>query len=59
MSKLLSRKEVAQRLSVSVDTIKRWEKNGQIAAIKLPGAVRFREEWLENWLNKRTIKAKS
>lgn len=58
MSKLLSRKEVAERLSVSVDTIKRWEKAGKIAAIKLPGAVRFREDWLENWLNKRTIKAK-
>jgi excisionase family DNA binding protein len=59
MEKLLSRKEVAERLSVSVDTIKRWERAGKIACIKLPGAVRFRAEWLENWLNKRTIKAKS
>lgn len=60
MSNLLSRKKVAERLSVSVDTIKRWEREGKVSCIKLPGgSVRFKEEWIESMLNSRTIKAKS
>ena len=60
MSNLLSRKKVAELLSVSVDTIKRWEREGKVTCIKLPGgAIRFKEEWLENMLKSRTIKAKS
>lgn len=57
MSNLLNRKQVAERLAVSVDTIKRWERAGKISRIKLPGAVRFRPEWLESWIDKNTIKA--
>lgn len=57
MNKLLNRKEVAQRLGVSVDTIKRWERDGIITRVKLPGAVRFRPEWLESFIDKKTIKA--
>jgi excisionase family DNA binding protein len=60
MSNLLSRKKVAERLSVSVDTIKRWEKAGKITWTKTPGGgVRFKEEWIESILNKRTVKNKS
>lgn len=57
MSKLLTRREVADRLAVSVDTIKRWEREGKIPRVKLPGAVRFRPEWLETWIDNKTIKA--
>lgn len=57
MSNLLTRQQVAERLSVSVDTIKRWERDGKIPRVKLHGAVRFRPEWLESWIDKRTIKA--
>lgn len=58
MSKLLNRREVADRLGVSVDTIKRWERLGKIAKIKLPGAVRFKAEELEKWIDSKTVKAK-
>lgn len=57
MSNLLNRKQVAERLGVSVDTIKRWEREGKIPRVKLPGAVRFRPEWLETWIENKTIKA--
>lgn len=60
MSNLLSRRKVAERLSVSVSTLKRWEKAGEITWTKTPGGgVRFKEEWIESVLKKRTIKAKS
>lgn len=56
MSKLLTVKEVAERLGVTTRTIQRWQDKNLIAFIKLPQGVRFREEHLENWLEKRTIK---
>ena len=56
MSQLLTVKEVAARLKVTTRTIQRWQEKGTIAFIKLPQGVRFREEHLENWLDKRTIK---
>jgi len=43
-------------LKVTTGTIQRWQEKGTIAFIKLPQGVRFREEHLENWLDKRTIK---
>lgn len=58
MSKLLNRREVAERLGVSVDTIKRWERLGKIDKVKLPGAVRYRPEWLESWIDSKTVKQK-
>jgi excisionase family DNA binding protein len=57
MSDLLTIKDVAKKLKVSEITIRRWLSNRTITAIKLPQGVRFREEWLNNWLDKRTIKA--
>jgi excisionase family DNA binding protein len=57
MDQLLTIKQVAEKLQVSEITIRRWLSNGTIAAIKLPQGIRFRPEWLENWLDKRTIKS--
>jgi excisionase family DNA binding protein len=57
MGALLTVKEVAARLKVSTRTVQRWQEEGTIAFIKLPQGVRFREEFLENWIDKRTIKA--
>lgn len=59
MSDLLTIKDVAKKLKVSEVTVRRWLNKRTITAIKLPQGVRFREEHLEGWLSKRTIKAKS
>jgi excisionase family DNA binding protein len=58
MSTLLTIKDVAQRLQVSERTIERWMEDGKIAFIKIGKSVRMREEHLENWLDKKTVKAK-
>jgi excisionase family DNA binding protein len=58
MDDLLTIKDVAKKLKVSEITVRRYLKNRTIAAIKLPQGIRFRPEWVEGWLNKRTIKAK-
>lgn len=59
MSTLLTIKQVAEKLQVSEITIRRWLANRTISSIKLPQGIRFREEWVEGWLEKRTIKAKT
>lgn len=56
MSTLLTIKQVAQKLQVAEVTVRKWQEQGKIAYIKLPQGIRFREEWIENWLEKRTIK---
>ncbi len=57
MSNLLTIDDVAKKLKVSKRTIQRWQDKGTITYIKLPQGVRFREEVLESWLEKKTIKA--
>jgi excisionase family DNA binding protein len=57
MSTLLTIDDVAKKLKVSKRTIRRWQDNGTIAYIKLPQGIRFREEVIESWLDKKTIKA--
>lgn len=56
MSKLLTIKDVAERLQVAEVTVRKWQEQGKITFIKLPQGIRIREEWLEGWLTKRTIK---
>lgn len=56
MSTLLTIKQVAEKLQVAEVTVRKWQEQGKIAFIKLPQGVRIREEWLENWLEKRTVK---
>lgn len=57
MSTLLTIKQVAALLSVSDRTIRRWIDAGKISFIKLPGGdLRMKEENLERWIDKRTIK---
>lgn len=58
MSKLLTTKEVAEKLNVSISTVKRMQEDGQIAFVKIGKCVRMREEHLENWIERRTVKAK-
>ena len=58
MSNLLTIAQVAQKLGIQERTLRIWIRDGRIAGIKLPnGEWRMKEEHLEGWLNKRTVKA--
>ena len=58
MSNLLTIKQVAEKLQVKENTVRVWLMKNKITFIKLPQGVRIKEEWLEGWLNRRTVKAK-
>jgi excisionase family DNA binding protein len=53
--RLLTAREVAETLGVSAETVLRWHRRGSgPPALKLPGgAIRFRPEALERWLDQR------
>jgi excisionase family DNA binding protein len=49
--RLLTVREVADRLIVHPETVLRWVRRGEIPAVRLPGgAIRIREDELEAWL---------
>jgi excisionase family DNA binding protein len=51
MSRLLTTREVASLLGISTETVLRWTRRGDLPAIRLPGgAIRFREDELDEWL---------
>jgi excisionase family DNA binding protein len=54
MSTLLDKTAVAERLGISVRTVDRLRKTGQLRAIKVGNSVRFTEGSLENYLNGQT-----
>jgi excisionase family DNA binding protein len=52
---LLTARQVAELIGVSPETILRWARRGELPAIRLPGgAIRFRQDDLDNWLQERT-----
>lgn len=52
--RLLTARELADVLGLSVETILRWVRQGKLPAIRLPGgAIRFREVEVEAWLAER------
>jgi excisionase family DNA binding protein len=54
VSQLLTAREVAGMLGVSTETALRWVRRGELPAIRLPGgAIRFREDEVEGWLQER------
>jgi|Deesub1362A_J573_1020465.scaffolds.fasta_scaffold51861_2 excisionase family DNA binding protein len=56
--RLLTPKEVAQRLNVSIMSIHRWVKSNQIPYVRLSSRiVRFSEQELNKWLKERSIPA--
>jgi excisionase family DNA binding protein len=57
MSQLLTVKDVATKLKVSTRTVQRWQEEGKIAFVKIGNIIRIREEHLENWIEKKTVKA--
>jgi excisionase family DNA binding protein len=51
---LLTARVVAERLGLCTETVLAWVRQGKLPAFKLPGgAIRFREDELEAWLQMR------
>ena len=57
MSELLTVEDVAKMCKVKPETVRSWLTNRLIDCIKLPQGIRFRQEYIDKWLEKRTIKA--
>lgn len=56
--RLLSTRDVANRLGVCAETILRWTRRGELQAIRLPGgALRYRPNAIEGWLEARSTDA--
>ena len=53
---LLTAREVAGLLGVSAETVLRWTRRGEVPALRLPGgAIRYREDDLDEWLRSRYV----
>jgi excisionase family DNA binding protein len=49
--RLLTCRQVADWLGVTVETVLRWHRRGELPGFKLPGGMlRFREDDLDEWL---------
>jgi len=55
--RLLTAREVADRLGLSTETVLAWVRRGELPAFRLGRAVRFRESDLDEWLAKRATAA--
>jgi excisionase family DNA binding protein len=58
-TKLLTINDVADLLNVHKDTVRNLVRDCKLTHIKLRGAIRFRAEDVDKWLERRTIKAKA
>ena len=55
-TKLLTAREVSERLTVSTETVLRWTSHGKLPGFRLPGeALRYDELGLVDWLAERGI----
>lgn len=60
MSNLLTVQNVANKMKVDPRTVRAWIKAGKMAGIQLPGGeFRIKEEHLNAWMDKKTLKAKA
>ena len=48
---ILTQKELAERLSVTQDTLRRWAKYDGLPRLNTPGAVRYSWSQVYSWLN--------
>lgn len=57
MSKLLTAQEVADKLSIHRDTVRKWAKKGKLKGIRLGDgsrcSIRFWESDIEEWIKAR------
>lgn len=59
MDKLLTAKEVADRLNVKTQTVREWLHAGKIPGTILPsGDMRFNPHLIDAWIHKRTKQPK-
>jgi excisionase family DNA binding protein len=56
---MLTKKEVAEKLGVSIRTIEKWMHDRSIPYSKLNGIVRFDEQKINLWVERRTIRLKT
>lgn len=59
MEELLTVKELAAKLKLSVWTLRAWCSQKYIPYFKLRGGVRFRESEIERWLKKNISQGRS
>ena len=53
---LMTRKECAEMLNVSVSTVRKFERNGKIPRVELPGiGIRYRPESIQAFIEGREI----
>jgi excisionase family DNA binding protein len=50
IERLLTAREVADRLGLTPETVLRWTRRGELPAFKLGSALRYREAALDAWL---------
>jgi excisionase family DNA binding protein len=54
--RLLTARQLADRLGVSAGALLRWTRAGEVPAVKLPsGAIRYRPDAIEAWLAEREM----
>jgi excisionase family DNA binding protein len=52
--RLFTARELAELLSLSVETVLRWTRRGELPAVRLPGgAIRYREPDIDEWIERR------
>ena len=59
MSRMLSSREVAEHLGVSIDAVRRAIRSGALAAYKPCGRIRVREEDLQAYLDGQRVAAQT
>jgi excisionase family DNA binding protein len=59
MPKLLTPQQVADYLGVQLSTIYQWTHQGFIPHVKLGRVLRFRQDDIANWLDKRANRGKT
>lgn len=56
---MLNLAEIAEKLGMSVSTIRKWVHYGFIPHVKLGRALRFREKDIEPWIEERAEKGRA
>jgi excisionase family DNA binding protein len=56
---MLNTKQVAEKLGVSSTTIKRWTRDRKIPYCNVNGIIRFDEEKIDLWLERKTVRMKA